>query len=107
MSSIQFSSVFIPRVSSWITEPMIQNTFWKNMLGFVSRVDFVSKMDNANRTIEDLAGQLQDREPHLVQLRTITEQFNNSVRSLHNIAEEFRYSADQYRAVNDAHRSDQ
>ena len=69
--------------------------------------DFVSKMDNANRTIEDLAGQLQDREPHLVQLRTITEQFNNSVRSLHNIAEEFRYSADQYRAVNDAHRSDQ
>lgn len=45
MSSIQFSSVFIPRVSSWITEPMIQNTFWKNMLGFVSRVDFVSKMD--------------------------------------------------------------
>ena len=69
--------------------------------------DFVSKMDNANRTIEDLAGQLQDREPHLVQLRAITEQFNNSVRSLHNIAEEFRYSADQYRAVNDAHRSDQ
>lgn len=69
--------------------------------------DFVSKMDNANRTIEDLAGQLQDREPHLVQLRTIMEQFNNSVRSLHNIAEEFRYSADQYRAVNDAHRSNQ
>ena len=69
--------------------------------------DFVSKMDNANRTIEDLAGQLQDREPHLVQIRTITEQFNNSVRSLHDIAEEFRYSADQYRAVNDAHRSDQ
>ncbi len=69
--------------------------------------DFVARMDNANRTIEDLAGQLQDREPHLVQLRTITEQFNNSVRSLHNIAEEFRYSADQYRAVNDAHRSDQ
>lgn len=69
--------------------------------------DFVSKMENANRTIEDLAGQLQDREPHLVQLRTITEQFNNSVRSLHNIAEEFRYSAEQYRAVNDAHRSSQ
>ena len=69
--------------------------------------DFVSKMDNANRTIEDLAGQLQDREPHLVQIRAITEQFNNSVRSLHDIAEEFRYSADQYRAVNDAHRSDQ
>lgn len=69
--------------------------------------DFVSKMDIANRTIEDLAGQLQDREPHLVQLREITEQFNNSVRSLHNIAEEFRYSAEQYRAVNDAHRSGQ
>ena len=69
--------------------------------------DFVSRMDNANRTIEDLAGQLQDREPHLVQLRTITEQFTNSVRSLHNIAEEFRYSAEQYRAVNDAHRSGQ
>ena len=45
MSHIDFASVFIPRVSSWITEPMIQNTFWKNMLGYVSRVDFVSKMD--------------------------------------------------------------
>lgn len=69
--------------------------------------DFVSKMGDANRTVEDLAGQLQDREPHLVQLRTITEQFSKSVRSLHDIAEEFRYSADQYKAVNDAHRSDQ
>jgi len=69
--------------------------------------EFVSGMEAASRTIEDLTGQLKDREPHLVQLRSITEQFNNSVRSLHNIAEEFRYSADQYKAVNEAHRSRQ
>ena len=64
-------------------------------------------MEKANRTIADLAGQLQDREPHMLQLRTITEQFNSSVKSLHDIAEEFRYSADQYRVVNETHRSGQ
>lgn len=69
--------------------------------------DFVSNMEKANRTIADLAGQLQDREPHMLQLRTITEQFNSSVKSLHDIAEEFRYSADQYRVVNETHRSGQ
>ena len=69
--------------------------------------DFVSNMETANRTIADLAGQLQDREPHMLQLRTITEQFISSVKSLHDIAEEFRYSADQYRAVNETHRSGQ
>jgi len=111
---IQESAVNLANVSQTIQKmAQINTTMNEQTTSFVSNLsqaqriasDFVTRMEQANLTISDLTGQLNDREPHLVQLREITEKFDQAVKALNDIAEEFRYSADKYSDVNEAHRS--